>query len=88
LIPIFIVSRPSASDEADDLSFDSWRRTVLRTAGVVTAVVGTGFGIGFSLERGVPATLIAAVLAAGIVARSGLVPRNLEGRIYPVACRC
>jgi hypothetical protein len=37
--------------------------------GVVTAVAGTGFGIGFSFELAVPATLIAAVLAAGIVAR-------------------
>ena len=77
LIPILIVSRRSASDEADDLSFDPWRRTVLRTAGIVTAIVGAGFGIGFSLDRAVPATLIAAALAAGIVARSGRVPRTL-----------
>lgn len=77
LIPILIVSRRSAPDEADDLSFDPWRRTVLRTAGIVTAIVGAGFGIGFSLDRAVPATLIAAALAAGIVVRSGRVPRTL-----------
>jgi hypothetical protein len=70
LIPILVVSRRSESDEAGDLSFDWWRRTVLGTAGMVTAVVGTGFGIGFSLDRVAPATLIAAVLSAGIVARS------------------
>jgi hypothetical protein len=36
----------------------------------VTAVVGTAFGIGFALELAVPATLIAASLSAGLVARS------------------
>ena len=40
LIPILIVSRRSEAEEAGDLSFDPWRRTVLRTAGMVTAVVG------------------------------------------------
>jgi hypothetical protein len=44
--------------------------TVAGTAGMATALVGTGFGIGSSLELAVPATLIAAVLAAGIAARS------------------
>lgn len=75
LIPILLVSRRSESDEASDLSFDPWRKTVLATAGIATAIVGTGFGIGFSIERPVPATLIAAVLAAGIVARSASTPR-------------
>jgi hypothetical protein len=76
LIPILVMSRRSESDDAGDLSFDPWRRTVLRTAGIVTAVVGAGFGIGFSIERAVPATLLAAALAAGIVARSATMPRN------------
>jgi hypothetical protein len=68
LIPILIVSR--RSEPAVAASFDVWRMTVVGTAGKVTAVVGTGFAIGFSLELAVPVTLVAAVLAAGIVARS------------------
>jgi hypothetical protein len=70
LIPLLIVSRRSEPPGAPTPSFDGWRRSVVGTAGMVTAFVGTGFGIGFSLELAAPATLTAAVLAAGIVARS------------------
>ena len=70
LIPMLIVSRRSESAMAVGPSFDRWRMTVVGTAGIVTAVVGTGFGIGSSLELVLPATLVAAVLAAGIVVRS------------------
>lgn len=70
LIPMLIVSRRSEHTEAPDPSFDRWRMPVVGAAGVVTAVVGTGFGIGSSLELVMPATLVAAVIAAGIVARS------------------
>jgi hypothetical protein len=70
LIPLLIVSRRSEPDSAATLSFDGWRKSLVGTAGMVTAVVGTGFGIGLSLELAAPAALIAAVLAAGIVARS------------------
>jgi hypothetical protein len=46
---------------------------VVGTAGVVTALVGTGFGVGSSLELAVPATLVAAALAiASIAARARL----------------
>ncbi len=45
-------------------------------AGIVTAVVGTGFAIGYALDLVAPATLVAAVLAAGIVARSASSSRN------------
>ena len=75
---MLIVSRRSESDEADDSLLRSVAEGVLGTAGMVTAVVGTGFGIGFSLELAVPATLIAAVLAAGIVARSASTPTIAE----------
>ncbi|MGZ8697909.1 MAG: DUF6790 family protein [Gaiellaceae bacterium] len=70
LIAVLIVSRRSAPAAMGMLAFDRWRMRVVGTAGMVTAVVGTGFAIGYSLELVVPATLIAAVLAAGIVARS------------------
>jgi hypothetical protein len=43
---------------------------------MVTAVIGTGFGIGLSLELTAPAALIAAVLAGGIVARSGRISKR------------
>jgi hypothetical protein len=76
LIPMLIVSRRSEPAGAGDPSFDRWRMTVVGTAGIVTAVVGTGFGIGSSLELAVPATFVAAVLAAGIVARSASIARH------------
>ena len=76
LIPMLILSRRSETNDAATPSFDGWRRTVAGTAGIVTAVVGTGFGIGFSFELVVPATLIAAVLAAGIVAWSASISRD------------
>jgi hypothetical protein len=70
LIPMLVVSRRAESAHVADRSFDPWRMTVVGTAGVITAVVGTGFGIGSSLELAVPVTLVAALLAAGITARS------------------
>lgn len=76
LIPMLIVSRRSEPAGTGALSFDRWRMPVVGTAGMVTAVVGTGFAIGFSLELAVPATLIAAVLAAGIAARSARISRD------------
>ena len=74
LIAVLVVSRrsePAATGNA--LSFDRWRMSVVGTAGKVTAVVGTGFAIGFSLDLVAPATLIAVVPAAGIVARSATI---------------
>lgn len=77
LIPLLIVSRRSESaGEMGSLSFDRWRMPVVGTAGMITAVVGTGFAIGFWLELTVPATLIAAVLAAGIAVRSASISRD------------
>jgi uncharacterized protein DUF6790 len=70
LIPMLILSRRSEPVGTATASFNRWRMSVVGTAGIVTAVVGTGFGIGYWLELSGPATLIAAVLAAGIVARS------------------
>jgi hypothetical protein len=70
LIPILIVSRRSEPNGTTDPSFDRWRMTVVGTAGMATAVVGTGLGVGSWLELAVPATLIAAVVAAGIVVRA------------------
>lgn len=76
LIAVLIVSRRSELAATEALSFDRWRMPIVGTAGMVTAVVGTGFAIGFALELVVPATLIAAVLAAGIVARSASTSRD------------
>lgn len=73
LIPMLILSRRSEPVETGAVSFDRWRMTVVGTAGIVTAVVGTGFGIGYWLELTVLATLIAAGLAAGIAAQSARV---------------
>ncbi|MGZ8595111.1 MAG: hypothetical protein ACXWYJ_05565, partial [Actinomycetota bacterium] len=76
LIPLLIMSRRSEPAVGGGPSFDRWRMTVVGTAGMVTAVVGTGFGIGSSLQLALPATLVAAVLAAGVTARSASIPRD------------
>ena len=76
LIPLLIVSRRSEPAATDPVSFDRWQMTLVGTAGMVTAVVGTGFAVGYSLELAAPATLVAAVLAAGIVARSARISRD------------
>ena len=76
LIPLLIVSRRTEQDEGASPSFEERREPVIGTAGMVTAVVGTAFGIGFALELTVPAMLIAAVLAAGMVARSASISRE------------
>ena len=70
LIAVLASSRRSESVPAGALSFNRWRKPVIGTAGMITAVVGTGFAIGFWSERVVIATLVAALLAAGIAAWS------------------
>jgi hypothetical protein len=67
LIAALVVSRRSEPGTTGELSFDTWRLRVVGRAGVVTAVVGTGFAIGYALDRAAPATLVAALLAAAIV---------------------
>ena len=69
LIPMLIVSRRSQQEGEAIPSFDAWRDPVIGTAGMVTAVVGTAFGIGFALDLTVPAVAIASILAAVLVAR-------------------
>ena len=77
LIPLLIVSRRSLpGGEAETVSFDRWRMRVVGTAGMITAVVGTGFAIGYWLDLVVPTTLIAAALAAGIAGRSARISRD------------
>jgi hypothetical protein len=71
LIPLLIVSRRSEPlGEMQPPAFDRWRMPIVGAAGLITAVVGTGFATGYWLELTVPATLLAAVLAAGITVRS------------------
>ena len=70
LIAVLASSRRSEPVPAGALSFNRWRKPVIGTAGMITAVVGTGFAIGFWSERVVTATLVAALLAAGIAAWS------------------
>ncbi len=73
LIPLLIVSRRAEPDGVQGPSFDQWRMRIVGAAGIVTAIVGTGFGLGSSLELAVPATLVAAFVAAGITARSATI---------------
>jgi hypothetical protein len=77
LIPLLILSR--GAEPAGEMlphSFDRWRMSVVGTAGMITAVVGIGFAIGSGLELVVPATLVAAVLAAGLAVRSAGTSRS------------
>ena len=76
LIAMLVVSRRSEPAATGALSFDRWRMRVVGTAGLVTAVVGTGFAIGYSLELAAPVTLVATGLAAGIAARSASISRD------------
>jgi hypothetical protein len=66
LIAVLLVSRRSEAT-ATCISFDPWRTRVVEVAGMITAVVGTGFAVGFWLGLALPATLVAAALAAGLV---------------------
>jgi hypothetical protein len=78
LIPLLIVSRRSEPvGEMQLASFDRWRMPIVGTAGLITAVVGTGFATGW-LKITVPATVLAAVLAAGITVRSARSSTNSE----------
>jgi hypothetical protein len=70
LIPMLVVSRRSERAGTRGISFDRWRMPIVGAAGIGTAVVGTGFAIGYWLDLAVQGTLIAAVLAAGITVRS------------------
>lgn len=80
LITVLSVSRRAERAAAAARSFDRWRKPVVETAGMVTAIVGTGFAVGFSLERAVPATLVAAIVAAGTAAwRAGARERAESG---------
>jgi hypothetical protein len=76
LIAVLILSRSLGVAATRMLSFDRWRMRVVGAAGIVTAVVGSGFAIGFATERVIPATVIAAVLAAGIVAWSAITSKT------------
>ena len=79
LIPLLIASRRAEPAGSEVPSFDRWRMTIVGTAGIVTAVVGTGFGIGYSLELVALAMLLASFVAAGIVARSASTSRDPSG---------
>jgi hypothetical protein len=70
LIPLLLANRDAQLASADLPSFDSWRMAVVRTAGAVTAAVGTAFGIGLALDFPLPATLLASLAAAAITARA------------------
>ena len=76
LIPLLLMSRRAAPAGATGPSFDRWRLTVVGTAGIVTAVVGTGFGIGYSVDLAVPTTLVAALVGAAITARTARAPSD------------
>ena len=70
LIPLLLMGRRAEGHDEPAHPFDRTRMTVVQTAAVVTGVVGTGFGLGFSFDLVVPAMLLATLAAAVITARS------------------
>ena len=73
---MLIVSRRSEDAGARGPSFDRWRMTIVGTAGIVTAVVGTGFGIGSSLELALPVDASRSYPSGGIAARAASISRD------------
>ena len=76
LIPLLLMSRRAEQHASETAAFDEWRKPVIGTAGMITAIVGTAFGIGFALDLTAPIMLIAAIVAAGMVARSAHISRE------------
>ena len=71
---MLIVSRRSEDAGARGPSFDRWRMTIVGTAGIVTAVVGTGFGS--SLELALPVDASRSYPSGGIAARAASISRD------------
>jgi hypothetical protein len=66
LIPLLMMSRRTALQIAATPSFDDRRGPVIGTAGAVTGVVGTAFGLGFAFDQVVPAALAGSLVAATV----------------------
>lgn len=79
LISLLIVSRRTEREEGASPSFEERREPVIGSAGMVAAVAGTAFGVGYALELTVPAMLFAAALAAVFVARRATMQRVVSG---------
>lgn len=77
LIPLLLASRHaerSATSEAQTLQFELWRAPLLRSVGIVAAIVATAFAVGFAVGQtllvSTLGTIAAFALTAIILARS------------------
>lgn len=77
--------------EAGTVLFDLWRQPRTTAAGIVTAIVATGFGIGFAIERPILGSALGIIVRAIVVyfiisrasARLEAVPSTPEQEPYP-----
>ncbi len=72
LIAALIASRRAQrapGSEAGTLAFDQWREPRGAAAGVLTAVVATGFGLGFAIQQPFLGSALGVVVGVALVAR-------------------
>ena len=70
LILILILSRreeAAPNSETSTSEFGRWRMPVVQAAGLITACVATGFGLGFALNQPVLITFLRALIGFGII---------------------
>ena len=71
LITFLVASRRaerSPASETSTVEFDTWRGSRVQAAGWMTAIVATGFGIGFALDHTLLVTLVGVIVGSGVVA--------------------
>ncbi len=71
LIGFLVASRNSErspGSEVHTAEFDIWRQPRVQAAGWMTAIVATGFGVGFALNQILIATLLGVIVGSGLVA--------------------
>lgn len=71
LIGFLVASRRAerlSSSEVATPGFDIWRGPRVQSAGWMTAIVATGFGLGFALDQTLIVTLAGVIVGSGLVA--------------------
>ena len=70
LIGFLVAARKAESkenSEASTVEFDHWRQSFAMAAGVITATIATGFGLGFAISQETILTLIGIVISVVIL---------------------
>lgn len=71
LLIIFLVASRRAErapdSEAGTVRFEFWRQPRAQAAGILTAIVATGFGVGFAIQQPILGSALGVVIGAVIV---------------------